>query len=259
MHIKRKTCEIRTRKKKHLLHQHWYTCLIALPVRRNPQHRSLVTVVSATSHLHFNLFVISETFATQLWTALHDKHHRKQETFLYEYALHCILSPKKTHNRTLFFGSIPLQHVRHFDCWNQTLNTLMLIFYLDCQEAGLCCYLVIHTENLIRPSELFYFHLWPIYWTSACVGFEVLTAFVMESTFFWDVTPCSALSVNRRFVGTYRLHIQWRWRRCSSETPVNFQRATRRYIPEDSTFHTVYGFLSVLIYLTFPSLSTLMP
>jgi hypothetical protein len=25
-------------------------------------------------HLRFNLFVISETFATQLWTALRDKH-----------------------------------------------------------------------------------------------------------------------------------------------------------------------------------------
>jgi hypothetical protein len=25
-------------------------------------------------HLHFNLFVISETSATQLWTALCDKH-----------------------------------------------------------------------------------------------------------------------------------------------------------------------------------------
>jgi hypothetical protein len=29
--------------------QHWYTCPVALPVRRNPQHRSLLTVVS---HFH---------------------------------------------------------------------------------------------------------------------------------------------------------------------------------------------------------------
>jgi hypothetical protein len=34
---------------RHNLHQHWYTCPIALPVRRNPQHRSLLAVVSATS------------------------------------------------------------------------------------------------------------------------------------------------------------------------------------------------------------------
>jgi hypothetical protein len=31
---------------RHNLHQHLYTCPIALPVRRNPQHRSLLTVVS---------------------------------------------------------------------------------------------------------------------------------------------------------------------------------------------------------------------
>jgi hypothetical protein len=38
--------------------------------------------------------------------------------------------------------------------------------YLDWHEIGLCCYLVIHIENLLRPLQLFYFHLWPIYWLS---------------------------------------------------------------------------------------------
>jgi hypothetical protein len=38
-----------------------------------------------------------------------------------------------------------------------------LISYLDCHEAGLCCYLVIHIENLLRPLQLLYFHLRPIY------------------------------------------------------------------------------------------------
>jgi hypothetical protein len=27
--------------------------------------------------------------------------------------------------------------------------------YLDCHEAGQCCYLVIHTENLLSPLQLF--------------------------------------------------------------------------------------------------------
>jgi hypothetical protein len=40
------------------------------------------------------------------------------------------------------------------------------------------------------------------------VGFDVLTAVVMKSTIFWDITPCSLLSVNRRFGGTYSLHLQ---------------------------------------------------
>jgi hypothetical protein len=38
--------------------------------------------------------------------------------------------------------------------------------------------------------------------------FEVLTAVIMKSTIFWDIMPYSPLSVNRRFGGTYRLHLQ---------------------------------------------------
>jgi hypothetical protein len=42
----------------------------------------------------------------------------------------------------------------------------MRVCYLDCKEARVCCYLVIHIENLLRPLQLFYFHLWLIYWRS---------------------------------------------------------------------------------------------
>jgi hypothetical protein len=35
--------------------------------------------------------------------------------------------------------------------------------YLDSHEAGLCCYLVIYIENLLRPLQLFYYNLWSIY------------------------------------------------------------------------------------------------
>jgi hypothetical protein len=42
------------------------------------------------------------------------------------------------------------------------------------------------------------------------VGFEVFTAVVLKSIFFWDTTPCSALTGTRRFGGTYRLHLQGR-------------------------------------------------
>jgi hypothetical protein len=34
------------------------------------------------------------------------------------------------------------------------------------------------------------------------VGFEVLTAVVMQSSIVRDITPCSLLKVNRRFGGT---------------------------------------------------------
>jgi hypothetical protein len=72
----------------------------------------------------------------------------------------------------------------------------------------------------------------------------------LTTTIFWDIMPCSPLTVNRRFGGTYCLHLQGRKNKlskkparkqeatiCSSETSVDFQRATRRHIPEDGTFH----------------------
>jgi hypothetical protein len=65
------------------------------------------------------------------------------------------------------------------------------------------------------------------------VGFEVLTAVVMKSIKFWDITPCSPSSVNRRFGGTYRLHLQGRkisWARNQRgrrwQAPVGFEVLT---------------------------------
>jgi hypothetical protein len=66
----------------------------------------------------------------------------------------------------LLFGSILLKHGRHFDYWNRTLIMGMRVCYLECHEAGLCCYLVLHVRDLLRPLQLFYFRLWPTYWLS---------------------------------------------------------------------------------------------
>jgi hypothetical protein len=80
----------------------------------------------------------------------------------------------------------------------------------------------------------------------------------MKNSVFWDITPCSPLEIKRRLGGTHRLHLQGRRinqarnryevgskqsqtlkmeATCPSETPVDFQRTTRRYIPEESTHH----------------------
>jgi hypothetical protein len=98
------------------------------------------------------------------------------------------------------------------------------------------------------------------------LGVEVLTAVVLKSTVVWDVTQCSLLKINSGFEGTYRLHLQGRRisgarnrreNRCpllatyfharaysstlkmeaiyTPETSIDFQRATRRYIPKDTT------------------------
>jgi hypothetical protein len=45
----------------------------------------------------------------------------------------------------------------------------------------------------------------------------------MKSIIFWDMTPCSPLSVNRRFGGTYRLHLQGQRNKFSK----------KRHIPEN--------------------------
>jgi hypothetical protein len=107
------------------------------------------------------------------------------------------------------------------------------------------------------------------------LGFEVFTAVVMKSIIFWDMTPCSPLSVNRRFRGTYRLHLQGRRNKfskkpaskqnachllslwfhaefislslkmkaiCSSETSGDTQWTTRRHIPEDDTLRVLLFF-----------------
>jgi hypothetical protein len=64
------------------------------------------------------------------------------------------------------------------------------------------------------------------------------------STIFWDIMPCSLLKVNRRFGGTYRLHLQdWinraRYQRESRLQASRLTRTTRRHIPEDSTLDIV--------------------
>jgi hypothetical protein len=49
------------------------------------------------------------------------------------------------------------------------------------------------------------------------------TSAYLKRTIFWDMTPCSLLKVNRRFGGTYRLHLQGRRIRRASN-----QRESRR-------------------------------
>jgi hypothetical protein len=66
-----------------------------------------------------------------------------------------------------------------------------------------------------------------------------------KSIIFWNMTPCSPLSFNRRFGGTYRLHLQKPASNqvakieaiCSSETSVDTQRTKRRHIPKDDILH----------------------
>jgi hypothetical protein len=139
-------------------------------VRRNPRHISFFTVVSAIyappiqPFCHQRKFChVSRPSCEPLYAI--NTSRRKQETFLYEYSLHWVLlSTEINAQTTLLFDSTLLKHGRHLNYWNQPLNMRMFVRYLDCQEAELCCYLVIHIEDLLCPLQLFYFHLWYIYW-----------------------------------------------------------------------------------------------
>jgi hypothetical protein len=132
MDIKRKICDIRTWYK-HLfldisststdtLVPSLYHCL---------ETRSVVTVVWATSVRPFqslrhqrNVHHISRPNCEPLYVT--NTSHRKQESFLHEYALQWgFLLTKYAKQNTV------LKHACHFDYWNQPLNMRMGVCYLD--------------------------------------------------------------------------------------------------------------------------------
>jgi hypothetical protein len=46
--------------------------------------------------------------------------------------------------------------------------------------------------------------MWQMQWLCPfCVGSEVLTAVVMKSSIFWNITPCSPLKVNSCLEGIH--------------------------------------------------------
>jgi hypothetical protein len=65
-----------------------------------------------------------------------------------------------------------------------------------------------------------------------------ITDRVFQKYFYWDITPCSSLSVNRRFGGTYRLHLQRR-RNKSSKKPASKPTDGTSYRGARGTCHTV--------------------
>jgi hypothetical protein len=145
---------------RHTLHKHWYICPIALPVRWNPRLGSLLTVVSAAEQgdlvvHHLRLSKVLERISRPTCEPLYatNTSHREEETFIYDCPLHWVLLlTKKRHNRTLLFGNTILKHGRQFDYWYHPLDIRMRVCYLDCHEAELCCYLVIHIENIHHYS-----------------------------------------------------------------------------------------------------------
>jgi hypothetical protein len=112
MAIKRKTCDIRTWKEtfvsRHILHQHWYTCSSALQVRRDPQDKSILTVVSAISASQFQLFRHQRNVCHQVMKSFTRQTLKEKHSFMNIF-WNVPLRPQETHNRRLFFGDILLE------------------------------------------------------------------------------------------------------------------------------------------------------
>jgi hypothetical protein len=93
---------------RHILHQHWYTCPIALPVHRNPLRRCLFDCclshfrisVSTSSSLREFLDAVVNCFTRQTLPTVNKRH------FFMNILCIWVLLPTKKHNRTLLFGSI---------------------------------------------------------------------------------------------------------------------------------------------------------
>jgi hypothetical protein len=80
---------------------------------------------------------------------------------------------------------------------------------------------------------------------------DIYKSGINEEYFFWDNTPCRPLKVNRRFGGTYCLHIQGRRRNCRTnqrESRLLILRPSRweRYFPPKRplTFNRLHGVIS---------------
>jgi hypothetical protein len=167
-------------------------------MRRNPQHSSLLIIVSANSAPPFQCLLHQRNvfhpavnpFTRQTLPTVNNK-------ILFVNIFSLNVFPPKTHNRTLIFGSTRLKHGHHFDYWNQLLNMRMRVFYLDAHEGGVCCCLLIDIEKLIRPLQLLCFHLWPFYWLFLLVIWSLDSRICAEVS-TWSPVPFTVTTANSR-------------------------------------------------------------
>jgi hypothetical protein len=135
---------------------------------------------------------------------------------------------------------------------NLTWNHLGLILRFHGEES----------RSMRSPA---FWNVMPWCAVAACLAFskkqhvllkEWWTSTTLRRVVLWDITSCSPLKVNQHFGRTWCLHLQallatcfklvscsaYSWTlkmeaTCSSETSVDFQRTTHRYIPEHRTLH----------------------
>jgi hypothetical protein len=168
--MKRKTRDIRTWQK-HLFLDISSTYIDKhLPVRRSPQHGSILTVVSATSAPPFkplrhkwNVCHVSRPSCEPLYMANTSLH--KQETFLFEYPLHWVLTPTKNVQQNAALRWYILQAWSLF--WlMKPASEHAHVRLLPRMSWSWTVLLPIDTHRKPITSITAYFHLWHIYWLS---------------------------------------------------------------------------------------------
>jgi hypothetical protein len=126
--------------------------------------------------------------------------------------------------------------MRHTSCYDARILHFAIILWLD-----LCYRFPEHCTSLTQLPAIKHWspQCRPVNATSTkrtsfCTnnhqftGYEGLTAVVMKSSIFWDITRCSPFQVNRRFGGTYHLHLQGRKNKLSKK-PTWKQVASRAW------------------------------
>jgi hypothetical protein len=78
-----------------------------------------------------------------------------------------------------------------------------------CSSFRVSSVLVLSNLFYHRTINSFDHSAWNVLTILFFVRFEVITVVTMKNAVFWDVAPCRSC-VNRRFGGTYRLHLQSR-------------------------------------------------
>jgi hypothetical protein len=116
----------------YVLNQHRHTYPIALPVRRNQQHRSSWLLSQILPHFRFNLFVIKRNVSRPSFEPLYitDTSHCKQEIFLYEYPLHWVLLPTERWSSVVYSTTVAIL-TTEISLWTCASDTYT-VMKLDC-------------------------------------------------------------------------------------------------------------------------------
>jgi hypothetical protein len=200
MDIKRKTCDIRTWKK---FSTYPPPTLIHLSHRVETRSIEVFWLLSQPfPYARFNFFVleiISGPSCELLYAT--NTSHCKQKTLLYEYTLHWVLLPTKSTIERCSW-------VVNTSSMIAILTTETSLWTCACasvtwtvMKLGCAATLVIHIEKLLCQLQLFYFHLWSIYWLSLIK----LNGWYLRE---YNGTPCSCSKAKCQFSWE---RLDWVW------------------------------------------------